>query len=446
VGSFPYPFHELNGRYRDAARRYWKGDDNLASELGYRLTGSADLFQGERRHPQASVNFVTAHDGFTLHDLVSYSDKHNEANGEHNQDGSDDNQSWNHGAEGETDDPAIIALRDRQMRNLLSTLFLSQGVPMLLGGDEIGRTQRGNNNAYCQDNEISWYDWNLDDRRRGLLEFTRRLIGLRRAHSILQQRRFFVGDFIWESQSKDLAWLRPDGAEMTPQDWQKSWISALAMVLGGDAIPMTDERGERLLDDGLLILMNAHHEPISFKLPAEAEGGPWLLELDSGDPDKAAGTPCAGDVRGRGAGAGGAAPAAGSDGGARGGGGPGAGGEEGGAAAAAARRDPAAAVLDPLGVGRGDRRHPGHRAALRPGRAGRASRCCSFCPSTARRPPIPARTRRSRRSRWIRSTCRWTRARTSRRRAGRDALADDVKQRIAAAAAAPRVDWPACAR
>ena len=301
VGNFPYPFHELNGRYRDAARRYWKGDDNLASEVGYRLTGSADLYQGERRHPQASVNFITAHDGFTLHDLVSYSDKHNEANGEHNQDGADDNQSWNHGAEGETDDPGILALRDRQMRNLLATLFLSQGVPMLLGGDEIGRTQRGNNNAYCQDNEISWTDWQLDDRRRGLLEFTRRLIGLRRAHSILQQRRFFVGDFIWESQSKDLAWLRPDGAEMTPQDWQKSWISALAMVLGGDAIPMTDERGERLLDDGLLILMNAHHEPISFKLPAEAEGGPWLLELDTGDGGKPAGAPCAGtyEVAGR---------------------------------------------------------------------------------------------------------------------------------------------------
>jgi glycogen operon protein len=301
VGNFPYPFHELNGRYRDAARRYWKGDDNLASEVGYRLTGSADLYQGERRHPQASVNFITAHDGFTLHDLVSYSEKHNEANGEHNQDGADDNQSWNHGAEGETDDAGIVALRDRQMRNLLATLFLSQGVPMLLGGDELGRTQRGNNNAYCQDNEISWDDWSLDDRRRALLAFTRRLIGLRRAHSILQQRRFFVGDFIWESQSKDLAWLRPDGVEMTPQDWQKSWISALAMVLGGDAIPMTDERGERLLDDGLLILMNAHHEPISFKLPAEAEGGPWLLEVDTADLQKAAGTPCAGtyEVGGR---------------------------------------------------------------------------------------------------------------------------------------------------
>ncbi len=302
VGNFPEPFHELNGRYRDAARRYWKGDDNLASELGYRLTGSSDLYQGERRHPQASVNFITAHDGFTLHDLVSYGEKHNEANGERNRDGSDDNQSWNHGVEGETEDAAIIELRDRQMRNLLATLFLSQGVPMLLGGDEIGRSQGGNNNAYCQDSEISWYDWNLDERRRKLLDFTRRMIWFRRRHSILQRPRFFLGDFIWESQFKDLAWLRPDGAEMTPQDWQKPWISALAMALGGDAIPVVDERGERLLDDELLILMNAYHEPIAFKLPDEGVGKPWLLELDSADPTRPAETPCTGtyEVVGRG--------------------------------------------------------------------------------------------------------------------------------------------------
>jgi glycogen operon protein len=303
VGNFPEPFHELNGRYRDAGRRYWKGDDNLASELGYRLTGSADLYQGERRHPQASVNFITAHDGFTLHDLVSYGEKHNEANGERNQDGSDENQSWNHGVEGETDDAAIRELRDRQMRNLLTTLFLSQGVPMLLGGDELGRTQRGNNNAYCQDNEISWYDWDLDDRRRRLLDFTRRLIHLRRRHSILQRPRFFVGDYIWESRFKDLAWLRPDGAEMTPLDWQKPWISALAMALGGDAIPTVDERGERLLDDELLVLMNAYHEPIDFKLPDEGVVRPWLLEIDAADPTRAADTSCTGtyQVPGRGA-------------------------------------------------------------------------------------------------------------------------------------------------
>jgi isoamylase len=297
VGNFPPPFHELNGKYRDAVRRFWKGDDNLASEVGYRLSGSADLYQGERRHPQASVNFITAHDGFTLRDLVSYGEKHNEANGEDNRDGADDNQSWNHGAEGETTDPAILALRLRQIQNLLATLLLSQGVPMLLGGDELGRTQRGNNNAYCQDNELSWFDWKLDEPSRAVLEFARRMIALRRKHSILQQRRFFVGDFIWESQSKDLAWLRPDGVEMTPQDWQRPWIQALALVLGGDAIPMVDERGERLVDDGLLVLMNAHHEPISFTLPAEAEGGPWLLEVDTADPAKPASAKCSGDYQ-----------------------------------------------------------------------------------------------------------------------------------------------------
>ncbi len=178
------------------------------------------------------------------------------------------------------------------MRNMMGTLFLSQGVPMLLGGDEIGRTQHGNNNAYCQDNELSWYHWDLDDRRKKLFDFTRRMIQLRKRHQILQQRRFFVGNYIWESQSKDLAWLRPDGVEMTPQDWQKPWIQALAMVLGGDAIPMVDERGERMLDDGVLILMNAHHEPIEFKLPAEAEGGPWLVEIDTSNPDKEADVAC----------------------------------------------------------------------------------------------------------------------------------------------------------
>ena len=287
VGNFPAPFREWNGKFRDAIRRYWKGDENLASEVGYRLTGSADLFQGERRQPQASINFITAHDGFTLHDLVTYDEKHNEANGENNQDGADDNQSWNHGVEGETDDPAIMALRERQKRNLLATLFLSQGVPMLLGGDEMGRTQRGNNNAYCQDNELSWLDWNLDERRRELLDFTRRLIALRQRHPVLQYRRFLVGDFIWESQFKDLAWLRPDGDGDDPEDWQKPWIASLGLMLGGDAIRMVDERGERLLDDGLLILMNAHHEPITFQLPGG--GGARLAVRDRHRPAAEAG-------------------------------------------------------------------------------------------------------------------------------------------------------------
>ena len=179
VGSFPAPWREWNGKYRDAIRRYWKGDDHVAGEIGHRLSGSADLYQGERRRPQASINFITAHDGFTLHDLVTYSSKHNEANGEWNKDGADDNQAWNHGVEGETDDPQILELRERQKRNLLATLLSSQGVPMLVAGDEMGRTQGGNNNAYCQDNEISWIDWNLDARRRRLLDFTRRLIAFR---------------------------------------------------------------------------------------------------------------------------------------------------------------------------------------------------------------------------------------------------------------------------
>jgi glycogen operon protein len=201
VGNFPPPFREWNGKFRDAIRKFWKGDSNLASEVGYRLSGSADLYEGEQRQPLASVNFITAHDGFTLHDLVSYDAKHNEANLEDNRDGADDNESWNHGVEGETDRADVLDLRERQKRNLLTTLFVAQGVPMLLGGDEMGRTQRGNNNAYCQDNEISWVDWKMDDRRRSLLEFTRRLIAMRRRHPALQRRRFFVGDYVWDSQS-----------------------------------------------------------------------------------------------------------------------------------------------------------------------------------------------------------------------------------------------------
>jgi isoamylase len=293
VGNFPEPFREWNGKFRDAVRRYWKGDENLASEVGYRLSGSPDLYEGGGRQPQATINFVTAHDGFTLHDLVTYGAKHNQANGEGNQDGSDDNQSWNHGVEGETDDPAINALRDRQKLNMLGTLLLSQGVPMLLGGDEMGRTQRGNNNAYCQDNELSWFDWQLDDRRRHLLEQTCRLIALRRKHPVLQHTRFLTGDFIWHSELKDLAWLRPDGEEMNPEDWQRPWLASIGLMLGGDAIRMLDEKGQRVVGDGLLVLMNAHHEPVTFSLPEDGSGT-WLLELDTADSAKPADTPCAG--------------------------------------------------------------------------------------------------------------------------------------------------------
>ncbi len=282
VGGFPAPFREWNGKYRDAMRKFWKGDENQAGEVGYRLTGSADLYQGLGRRPQASVNFVTCHDGFTLHDLVTYSHKHNEANGEHNRDGADDNQSWNCGVEGETQDPQIIALRERQKRNLLATLLLSQGVPMLCAGDELGRTQQGNNNAYCQDNELSWLHWDLDDRGRSLLEFTRKLIQLRHAQPVLQRRRFFRGDYLWDSQFKDLAWYQPDGTPMDKEAWERPWLKSMAFVLGGDAIPSTDERGQRIFGDALLVMMNAHHEAITFTLPRE-EGVAWRLALYTGD-------------------------------------------------------------------------------------------------------------------------------------------------------------------
>jgi glycogen operon protein len=290
VGNFPPPWREWNGPYRDALRRYWKGDHKLASELGYRLSGSADLYQGERSETHA-VNFITAHDGFTLHDLVSYDTKHNEANGDDNRDGADDNHSYNHGAEGETDDRGIIEFRERQKRNLLSSLFLSQGVPMLLAGDEMGRTQGGNNNAYCQDNEVSWVDWRLDDRKKSLLEFTRRLIELRQRLAVVQRLRFCTGDFVWDSSTKDLVWLRPDGSEMSARDWQRPWVSSLAFQMGGDAIPMLDERGERLVGDGLLVLINASAETIRFKLP----GGEWTVACDTNDPAKDPATRCAGD-------------------------------------------------------------------------------------------------------------------------------------------------------
>ncbi|NMO14545.1 glycogen debranching protein GlgX [Pyxidicoccus fallax] len=288
VGGFPAPWREWNGKYRDALRRYWKGDENLASEMGYRLTGNADLYAEARRKPQASINFVTAHDGFTLHDLVTYSHKHNEANGEHNRDGADDNQSWNCGVEGETDKADVVALRERQKRNLLASLFLSTGVPMIVSGDEMGRTQGGNNNAYCQDNDLSYVDWNLDERRQKLLEFTRRLIHFRHGQPVLQRRRFFKGAHLWDSEHKDLTWFRPDGTEMKAEDWQKPFTRSLAFLLGGDAIPTPDERGQRIYGDALLILLNAHHEPVSYKLPAAAPGQRWELGLYTADDNRAA--------------------------------------------------------------------------------------------------------------------------------------------------------------
>ncbi|WP_141324662.1 glycogen debranching protein GlgX [Myxococcus sp. AB025B] len=283
VGGFPAPWREWNGKYRDALRRYWKGDENLAGEVGYRLTGNSDLYAEARRKPQASINFVTAHDGFTLHDLVTYSHKHNEANGEHNRDGADDNQSWNCGVEGETEDAGVVSLRERQKRNLLASLFMSTGVPMIVAGDEMGRTQQGNNNAYCQDNELSWVDWSLDERRQKLLAFTQKLIHFRHRQPVLQRRRYFKGAHLWDSEHKDLAWFRPDGSEMSEEDWQKPFVRSLAFLLGGDAIPTPDERGQRIIGDALLVLLNAHHEPVAYTLPALTDGQKWELELYTAD-------------------------------------------------------------------------------------------------------------------------------------------------------------------
>jgi glycogen operon protein len=253
--------------------------------MGYRLTGSSDLYGKGGRRPYASINFVTAHDGFTLHDLVSYNDKHNEKNGEENRDGTDNNLSWNCGAEGPTDDPTILALRERQKRNFLATLLLSQGVPMLLGGDEIGRTQRGNNNAYCQDNEISWYDWKLDRPRRELLAFTRNLIRLRREHPVLRRRQFFYGRRLQGSEVKDLAWFRPDGKEMTEENWQDRLARCIGLRLAGDAIEEVDTLGDRITDDTFLLLLNAHHAPLPFILPAHRPGVMWELLLDTRTPE-----------------------------------------------------------------------------------------------------------------------------------------------------------------
>lgn len=275
VGNFPVIWTEWNGKYRDTVRVYWKGDSGVMGELAYRLTGSSDLYSEDGRQPHASVNFITAHDGFTLADLVSYNEKHNEANGEENRDGHDDNRSWNCGAEGPTDDPEIIELREKQKRNFLSTLLLSQGVPMMLGGDEFGRTQQGNNNAYCQDNEISWYDWEIDERQQALLDFTRRLIQLRKEHPALRRRKFFQGRPIHGSEIHDISWLRPDGTAMTDTEWEDDWRRSIAVRLGGDALGELDRNGDPVTDNNLLLLFNADAEPIDFVLPTAGAGAGW---------------------------------------------------------------------------------------------------------------------------------------------------------------------------
>jgi glycogen operon protein len=281
VGNFPVGWAEWNGRYRDAVRRYWRGDPAQVADLAYRLTGSSDLYQDDGRRPYASVNFVTAHDGFTLADLVSYNTKHNEANGEDNRDGTDTNLSWNCGVEGPTADPAILALRERQMRNFLATLLLSQGVPMLCGGDEIGRTQQGNNNAYCQDNTISWFDWTLDDRAGRLLAFTRRLIDLRRRHPEFRRRKFFQGRPLCDAEMKDLAWVRPDGGEMTAAEWRASTLCAFGFRLCGEAMDDVDEQGRPITGDTWLILLNAHPSDVGFVLPEAHPGVAWEVVVDT---------------------------------------------------------------------------------------------------------------------------------------------------------------------
>jgi isoamylase len=283
VGNFPVLWAEWNGKYRDTVRKFWKGDAGQLSDLGYRLTGSSDLYQNDGRKPYASTNFVTAHDGFTLEDLVSYNEKHNEANGERNQDGSNDNHSWNMGAEGPTHNAAILRRRERQKRNFLATLFLGQGVPMLLGGDEIGRTQLGNNNGYCQDNEISWYDWNLDPRRKQLLEFTKRLIELRREHPNFRRRKFYQDRAVYESAKKDIAWYAADGREMGQGDWNADWARSIAVMFNGHTLDVTDDFGQPVTDDTFLVILNSYHQKVRYTLPDSPNGRGWRLVLDTAE-------------------------------------------------------------------------------------------------------------------------------------------------------------------
>jgi len=281
VGNFPVLWTEWNGRYRDAVRRFWKGDGGTTSEFATRLAGSADLYKWDGRQPTASVNFISCHDGFTLRDLVSYNGKHNEANGEGNRDGTDNNESWNCGAEGPTSDPAIHALRARQQRNFLTTLFLSQGVPMLLAGDEFGESQQGNNNAYCQDNELTWLHWDWSHEQRDLLRFVQQLIQLRKDQPVFRRRGFFQGRPIRGRSVKDIYWFTPAGTEMTDADWQAGFVRCLGVGLVGNQLDETDARGEPVRGDTFLLLFNAHHEPISFHLIGRAGDLVWDVLLDT---------------------------------------------------------------------------------------------------------------------------------------------------------------------
>ncbi|OBB20252.1 glycogen debranching enzyme GlgX [Mycolicibacterium elephantis] len=283
VGNFPPQWTEWNGKYRDTVRDYWRGEPATLDEFAYRLTGSADLYEHTARRPVASINFVTAHDGFTLRDLVSYNEKHNEANGEDNNDGESHNRSWNCGVEGPTDDPEVNALRARQQRNFLTTLLLSQGVPMISHGDELGRTQQGNNNVYCQDNELSWIDWENADTE--LMEFTRTVSALRAAHPVFRRRRFFSGDTVrgrgGTAGLPDIAWFAPDGSEMSDEDWETGFAKSIAVYLNGHGIPYLDMRGQRVIDDSFLLCFNAHYEPIEFAVPPSEFAAGWLPVVDT---------------------------------------------------------------------------------------------------------------------------------------------------------------------
>ena len=281
VGNFPVGWAEWNDKYRDTMRAYWKGEGGLIGEFAQRLTGSSDLYNRSSRKPYASINFVAAHDGFTLADVVAYNDKHNEANGEDNRDGHGHNLSWNCGVEGPTDDPGVRALRAQQQRNFIATLLLSQGVPMLLAGDELGRSQRGNNNAYCQDNETSWLDWSQGDDARALLAFTERVAALRAAHPVFHRRDFFQGRPLHGSKVRDIVWLQPNGAEMTEQEWGHDHARALAVFLSGDGLNETDGRDRALRDDSFVVMFNADAHPVAFTLPAELGLGTGELLIDT---------------------------------------------------------------------------------------------------------------------------------------------------------------------
>ncbi len=279
VGNFPPGWSEWNGKYRDCIRDYWRGADSMLGEFAERFTGSSDLYMYDSRKPSASINFITAHDGFTLHDLVTYNEKHNEANGEDNNDGESHNRSWNCGAEGPTEDGAIKALRKKQQRNFLTTLFLSQGVPMLVAGDESGRTQKGNNNAYCQDNELSWVDWEHPDEE--LLAFTKALINLRKEHPVFRRRRWFQGRRIHGSGVEDIAWFMPDGNEMSEESWKSDFARSLGVFLNGKGIYTPGPQGERILDDDFYLLFNAHHEPLDFVFPPGNYAPSWNMVLNT---------------------------------------------------------------------------------------------------------------------------------------------------------------------